>query len=233
MTGRTWRREGLSVHLVGSGLYLDLRGDGLLLDAPGGVDERIDAIGALGRIRGIALSGGRIESVGGLVPLLCALEPHRLDQSLPLRFPLGEERGASLADVWVRGWAEDQPLEISAEAPGSVLDLGPFSVRTFPIRRGEPRWRPQPHVIGASAVAFRVEVEGLVVAWVAGAGPGGAVRRACDGADLAVVEVGVKPWPPSDQPWRMSVADALTWSGTVETLWLVGDDGEALRGAEA
>lgn len=226
-----WQKNGLVAHGFAGGLYLEHAGEGLLLDAPYGAAAALDEVGGLPRLRAIALSGGRILSVGGLPTLLCALEPHRTSP-LSIWAPMGEERPALLADAWSRGWPDRYPLVIDTEAPGGELAVGAFELRTFAIRRGDPRWRP-PRIDVVVGVAFRVTAGGATVAWVAGAGPGGVVSHVCRGADLAVVEAGVLPWPPSDVPWRLSVDQAVHAASEAGEVWIVGDDGRPVVGGQA
>lgn len=225
------RRERLVVHWLGGGLFLDRAGEGLLVDVPAGAADLLRAAGALSSVRSVLLTSGRVRAVEGLVPLLCALEPLRDDSPLPIRTCLGEERGPTLASAWTRAWPDRYPLLLDALAPGSEEEIGAFSIRTIPLRHGEPRWRTGT-VEPAVAVAVRVTVPEGVIAWVPGAAPSPAVRRACRGADLAVVEVGVEPWPQTPEPWRLTLEEALRDADEAGEAWLVGDDGRFLGGED-
>lgn len=217
---------GLAAHWLSGGLYVEAEGEGWVIDAPASAAAGLAAIGALPRVRGVVLTGGRVQSVGGLPALLCALEPHRpADTPLPIWSPMGDERGALLAEAWSRGWPDRFPLQIDTEAAGAVLELPPFRVHTFAVTRGEPRWKPSPSVFPESAAALRIEYGGLAVAVVFGAAPGTVVRHACRGAALAIVEVGVLPWPATDQPWRMTTEQAALAAADAAVVWMVGDDG--------
>lgn len=204
------------------GLLVRWRDHAFVLDAPPDV---VTALGAdLPDVRAVVLSGGRLLSVGGLVPLLVALAPHRRGVRLDLRLVLGEERGAALAETWVRAWGQPYPLTLDAERPGAVLELGPIEVELVPMKAGEPDW-PAGAVRSRLQVALRVTTPDLVLCWVPGAAPGTAVRRACEGVDLAVVEVGVEPWPRTEHRWRLSPTDAVQAAGDAGAVWVVGDDG--------
>lgn len=223
-----WERDGLLVEWLGGAVWVELAGAGLLLDVPPGAVERLGD--RLQRLRSVALTSGRVGAVGGLVPLLVELARWRVgDVPLALRFPLGEERGAMLAETWVRGWPDLYPLTLDAEVPGSTFDAGDAVVTTVPVRAGEPRWRDAT-VQPIPAVALRIEVDGRRVAWVPACAPDGALRRAASGADLAIVEVGQAPWPRTDERWRPSTADALALRERVGELWVVGDDGRWVGG---
>lgn len=221
-----FRHDGLSVHWVGGGLYLQAPGEGLLIDAPVACVEALQALGALPVLHSILLASGRPRAVAGIVPLLCALEPHRrTDTPLCLRSCLQEERGVGLASAWSTAWSDRYPLLLDGIAPGESFETGPFEVVTVPVRHGEPRWNPEPAVEAAKGVAVRVRALGAEIAWVPGAAPGPPVRRVCRGADLAVVEVGVERWPSDGQQWRMTVEDAVREATEATEVWLVGDDG--------
>lgn len=233
MTARTeadarWERDGLVVEWLGGALWIELACAGMLLDVPPGAVERLGD--RLPRLRSVALTSGRVRAVGGLVPLLVELGRWRVgDVPLALRFPLGEERGAMLAETWVRGWPDLYPLTLDAEVPGSTFDAGDAVVTTVPLRAGEPRWRDG-SVQPVTAVAHRIDVAGRRVVWIPAAAPDGALRRAAAGADLAVIEVGSVPWPRTDARWRPGMEDAMALRDAVGELWVVGDDGRLAGG---
>lgn len=231
MSNPSFQRGELGAWWCGGAVYLRHGTDGLLLDAPPGISDALDPQ-QLGQLRAVVLTSGRVRAVGGLVPLLVALERYRdADAALELWVLLGEERGAMLAETWVRGWPDRYPLTVDAAAPGAELDIAGFRVQTLELPSGEPRFRAQ-EVVRQRATAVRVASAGSVVAWVPGAAPGRAVERACADADLAVIEVGVVPWPRTERRWRLTAADALAAAPDQAELWVVGDDGR-FAGAEA
>jgi len=225
MSGPVFRKDGVAVWWIGGGLYAEADGEGLLLDAPVSAATALDGLGALPRLGSVLLTSGRARSVGGLVTLLCALERHRSDVPLTLRSPLGEERGEALASAWTTAWPGRYPLLVDGFLPGEPFEAGPFDGETVPVRHGEPVWR-EGAVVAAIGVGIRVRAGGVTIAWVPGAGPDAAVRTACRGADLAVVEIGVEPWPGADRGWRLSIEDALAHSSDAGEVWIVGDDGQ-------
>lgn len=220
-----WSADGVEVQALGGALWIEEAGYGLLIEAPVGV-----AVPAPGRLGTIALSGGRIGSVGGLVPLLCALEPHRAPE-VPLSIvgPLGDERGARLAAAWGQGWPGRYPVRLDALAPGQPFDAGPMQVETVEVLRGEPRWRPEEGIERVSAMAFRVQTAAGIIAFVPGAAPTKAVTRAVTEAVLAVVEVGTEPWPTDERRWRMSAAEAAALPAS--ELWVLDERGRLAGGA--
>jgi hypothetical protein len=216
----------------GGGLEVAVGNDALLVDVPAGIERALGD--RLGRLRAIVLTGGSPRAVGGLVPLLCALEPWRDPEAeLPVHVPIGEDRGAALADAWVRHWPDRFPVTVDAERPGITFDAGPFEVTTFEVRAGEPRWRTgtvEPRV----AVAVRVRTEDLVVVLVPAAAPSTVIERACRDADIAVIEVATVSWPTTAERWRPTAEEALrlgAGAGAKE-VWLVGDDGSWVGGDE-
>lgn len=222
-----WSRDGVTVQALGGALYIEERDYGLLLDTPVGV--RAPRPGVLGTI---ALSGGRIGSVGGLVPLLCSLEPYR-SEGVPLTLvgPLGDDRGAALASAWSRGWPGRYLVRHDALAPGQSFEAGPMVVDTVALLRGEPRWRPTPSVDRVTGLGFRVHTAAGVVAFLPGAAPTNAASRAVGDAVLAVVEVGTEPWPVDSQQWRFAVSDAAALDLEGE-LWAVDERGCLVGGEE-
>lgn len=222
-----WERGDTRVSWIAGALVVEVGGDVLLVDSPAGLPEALGP--TLGRIRGIVFTTGRIRSVGGLVPLLCALEPHRpADAALPLHPPLGDERAAAMAEIWERTWPDRYPIVLDVVRPGGAFDVGPVQVTTFPIRVGEPRWR-EGTVDTLIGVGLRLETPDLVAAIVLGAAPSPALARSCADVDLAVIEVGVVDWPRTPAPWRLRTDEALAIGAGAGTLWLVGDDGRQLK----
>ncbi len=224
-----WQGDGLVVTWLMGGVYIESGGDGLLLDVPPG-SSRLMSPTQLGRLRAVALSGGRMQSIGGMVGLLCQLEPGRSqDAALSLWFALGHERGPMLAETWVRGWGR-YPVTLDAEAPGAEFDVGAMAVKTVSYAAGEPRWGDEPTVESRQAVGFRVTVAGQTIAYAPAAARPQAVQRLVRGADLAIVEVGAVPWPRSDRQWRLTLADAVQATADVQNTWIVGDDGHFVGG---
>ena len=217
----------VSVTWTGGGVWLEHPEGGLLLDTPAGV---VDAIGdGLAKVRGVVLTGDRTRHLTGLIPLLAAMEPHRPeDLPLDLRFPLGAERGVLLAETWVRGWPDRFPISLDAEPPGSTFDVGPFEIRTLPLRTGEPHWR-KGTVEATVGVGVRVAVGDEAVAWIPGAAPDRHIAKLCAGVDLAVIEVGQRAWPRTDERWRLTEREAIEACGDAAAIWLPGDDGRLER----
>jgi len=224
----------VDVSWIGGGLLLDTGSAAILVDAPVGAAEAVARHGLLHRLHGVVLSSGRMASVRGLLGVLHTLAPHRGEQSpLAVWAPAGEERAPGLVDAWQRGWERRYPVVLDAVHTGNSDRIGPFQVTFAPIQHGEPTWCAEGEVRAAPGAAVQIQVGTTRVVWVPGAAPTPAVRRACRHSDLAAVEVGVVAWPPSDTPWRMTLGDAIDATQDAREVWLVGDDGGILRGAEA
>lgn len=218
----------LVVTWTGGGLWLDHPHGSLLLDAPEGVVDVLGEAG-LGRLSGVVLTGDRTRQLVGLVPLLAALEPHR-GEDLPfeVRFPLGAERGVLLAETWVRGWPDRYPLVLDAAPPGSSFEMGPFEIQTLPLRTGDPHWR-RGTVAPTVGIGIRVHVDDVSLAWVPGSAPDRHIAKLCAGVDLAVIEVGRRAWPRTQERWRLTEAEAIEACGDAAAVWLPGDDGSLER----
>ena len=217
MNAAVYRRGAVEVHNCGGALWIARAGDAILLDAPSGVERLTSALPGVGGLLAVLLSGGRIASVGGMLPLLCALDDARVgDLPLLVWSPMGDERPCLVLEAWNRGWPSRLGVTVESEVPGATVVVGAFHVATFPMRRLEGR---PGSVIPSSAAAFRVSVDGCAVAFVPGGSNAGLVRHVCRGADLAVVEVGA-----------LSIADAVESVGSVPEVWLLGSDGELVGG---
>lgn len=226
----SWQVDGVVARPVAGGLWIAQDGYGLLLDAPIAVSLQLNEVerASLGTV---ALSGGRMASVGGLVPLLACLEPHRIKEiPLALVAPLSDDRGPRLAQAWSLGWPGRYAIQHDAIAPGEPFDAGPFEVQTMSLVRGEPRWRPQPEVLRTEAMGFRIGTRAGDIAFIPGARPGRAVERLCEGARLAVIEVATEHWPASKVGWRHHLTDAMRLRA--EEIWPLDESGQSASGRE-
>ena len=214
----------IGVTWIGGGLWVRWPDGGLLLDAP----PATAALGSeLGWLRAIVSSSGRIRSVGGLLGALA--EADRWQRGpVEVHHAIQDERASLVAETWQRGWPDGLPIEIDAHTPGQPFPVGPFTVHTRSVEAFTPNFHSgtlQPsHALG-------VRLTGpLTLAWVPGAAPSPVVAHLCRGADLAVVEVGVLPWPRG--PARLRPEDAIRAAAAANLVWLVGDDGIRLDHAD-
>ena len=228
-----WERDGLAVRWAGGALVVRYGDDVTVVDAPPGVASVLGDDAA--RVRAIVLSSGRVRSVGGLLELLCALERERgASAAVSLIVPSGDERAGAIAEAWVRGWPDRYPLRVDVPAPGGTSEVGELRVQAWPVDAGEPVWSTG-EIVARPAVALRLEGP-ATIAYLAGAAACPGAVRACRRADLAVVEVGVTPWPRDagrSAPWRMTVEVAVRVAANAGTTWLIADDGRPMPSGEA
>lgn len=205
------------VRWLGGALWLRRPGGTLLIDAPSGVDARLpdDDLDA------VLLTSGRIGAIGGLLAVLARL---RRTAPLPVVVGIGEDRAASIADVWSRHWPHGFPIDLDARRPGEV-DLPAFLATTTAVHAGEPAGEG---VVAVPAVGVRLVTPEATVAYAPACRPGTTLDRLVLGADLAVLTVGTAPFPRSAHAWRASAEEAGRIAGGARAAWLVGDDGEWL-----
>ena len=216
-----FERGRLAVEWRNGALWVCRDGVAVLVDVPTGTVLGPDAP----RLQSIVLTSGRMQAIGGLLPVLAELEPHRrADVPLRIYCPLGEERAPALMAAWSQGWPDRTPLTLDSSFPGAQFEVDTLGFQTFSVRSGEVHWRSG-RVDPRVAVALRIVAPEATVAWLPAAAPVAALKRICAGADLAVVEVGVESWPRTRDRWRLSVADALGIGEEAAELWVVGDDG--------
>lgn len=215
-----------SVTWVGGALHVDLPSGALLVEAPPGVERALDEAGLLTGLRYVVLGSDRMRSLGGLLGLCAALGEARGRSTLHLVHPLDCQRVGVVADAWQRGWPDGVRLDVDAVVPGVPVELGrDAEVTLVPLALFEPVGEVVRPVAGGG---LRVELDGAVIAWAPAGRPGTAARRLCEGADLAVIEVGRRPGPETRPPWRPGLAEAAEIAVGARRFWLVGDDGHRL-----
>lgn len=174
----TWVNGPVRVERIGGALWIEHRGEGVLVDAPPGTASSLGD--RLGRLRSVVLTSGRLERVSGLVSVLGALVAPG-SAGLTVRFPLSDERGALLVEAWQRAWP-DREVTVDGVGPGAELEIVGADVLTVAL--SDPGGEPPPMGLRfvfpggpALAVLPRCRLDG-------------AVRRAGRGADLLVIEPG-------------------------------------------
>lgn len=195
---RRWCKGSLEVQELG-GSHLLLHPEGsLLVDCGDGIATLWEAM-ELPREGpdAIAFTSGAARRVSGIYALLSLLSGTDRVSPLILFHALSNERLPSLVAAWAQAEASlGFPLGVEAEHPGADLEVGPFHLRSFGVSRP------------TGALAWRVEVDGRVVAFAGEAMPGSGVETACKGAELCVVsgdhhkvEPELEIW--ACAPWRM------------------------------
>lgn len=161
-----WQRGPVEVVRLGDGVWVDLGGFALALDAPVGflAGER--------RLDGVVVTSGRLERVAGLLGLLVGRS------TLELWVPLADDRAASIGELAQQAWGRD--LIVDALTPGSRVALGQAELVVHAL----------PAVDDGAVLGVTLELDGIRVAYVPQTEPGGAVRRLVRGADLVIPEPG-------------------------------------------
>jgi hypothetical protein len=171
-----------------------------------------------------------MSSVGGLLPLLDAVHmTHSEHFPFTLRAPMGDERPGLLVEAWARGWPGRVSMGLDALYPGATFEMGSWHIQTFGIELGEAIYGSDPRIEACVGMAWRIEVNGQTIVWVKSCMPNRMISKVCKDASLAIVEVGVRPWPKSNHRWRLSTAEASQYGLLAGELWLVGDEGGPLQ----
>lgn len=214
------------VSWIGGALKIDGRRGAVLIDAPPGVARALTEAGELKDVAAVVVSTGRARSVAGLLGLWDALD--RLGRrELTVVHVLGDERTPLLAAAWAQGWPGGLRLDLDGCAPSTVAEAAGLAIELVPLRVGDMRGGRDVQAVAGCGV----RVEDGAVTWVPTCRPGTSAQRLARGAGLAVVEVGVVPWPVDVAPWRLARADAELVAGGAHEAWLVGDDGARLPDA--
>ncbi len=218
------RQDELSAEWIGA-LRVSLGGYQILLGAPLAAVSRlgpsVDALDA------VILPTGHLRLLDGLVPLLAS---RTTDRPLTVVSLVGEPRSMALVDAFSRGWPHRAQPEVDVFVAGQPIALGPTQLHTRPARAGEPHGDAVSVVAGCGV---RLTAAGQTIAFLPAVAPSRGWRAFVGQAELAVVEVGVRPWPPGQRPWRHDTASAISAAREARRLWLVGDDGRPLDVAQA
>ncbi len=209
---------------VSGGLFVGGNDASVLFDAPDGAGRALSGVGLDPDV--VAFSGGRLPSVCGFNGVIAAAVARGRTRPLRVWSVLGEERASRLVDA-ASAWALPFDLVVDAEPPGACITAGSLQIDVVALRRGEVDGSM---IVGVPAVGFRVRGP-VDVAYVPGCGPG--ARALCEGAALAVVEVGVAPWPAHPERWRFSVDEAISAARRARQVVLVGDDGSLVPSISA
>lgn len=215
----TFTRGDTAIHWIGGGLLVHHAGRSLLLDAP--VNAAESCRRALPTLDTVVLSSGRMHSVRGLLALLEARSTQH-PGPLTVLSSASDERVPAIVEVWTRGWPERGQVQLDGLLPGDAIELDDLRLALLPLTRGEVGPRG---VHAAPGCAVRLTTPDTSLVWLPAAGPGPVARRLCTGADLAVVEIGLQPWPSSERRWRLTTQEAIDAAQGAGELWMVGDDG--------
>ena len=141
---------------------------------------------------------------------------------------MGDERPGLMAEAWSRGWPDRFPIGLDILVPGTGFEMNGAEIQTLGIELGEPLRGETPSIRSNVGVAWRVKTETHSIVWAKSCAPSTALQKFCKEVSLAIIEVGVQPWPKSDRRWRLSHQQASEYGLLAQELWLVGDEGGPL-----
>jgi hypothetical protein len=226
-----FENDDLSVLWIGGAVVLRVGDDVVVVDVPAGLTQTLCDRGLVKRIRTVLVSTGGVASIGGLLPLLHEVARHQSPEfPFVLCGPMGDERVGLMAELWSRGWPDQLTIGVDALVPGTTCEVGSLMARTVGLEMGEPVWQPEQTVRAVTGLGWRFEMGKTAIVWLKSCAPSPYLARLCRGATLAILEVGVQPWPSSDRQWRLSSTDASQIGLLAQELWLVGDQGGPLQG---
>ncbi len=179
-----------------SAYLLDTAGQRILLDCGADTLATLQQYARLDALDGVLISHLHADHVLDLVPLRYGLKymPGLVRRPLPLWMPPGGRVFlAGLASALARGeeGAEgffDEVFVIAEYAPDDQLQLGEFRIRFQPTHHYIPCW------------AFRIEVEGRVIVYLADTGPDPNLVPFSERADLLICEATFREAPVEHRP---------------------------------
>ena len=192
-SGGTWPRPSGAT----SGYIVTHEGFNLWVDAGTGTFARLQEHIAIPDIHAVLITHAHPDHFVDLYPAFYARHYGGLGEpGLPVIAPedfyghfadLVSEEGRDVASI---------AFEFRGSPPGRVHELGPFRVRTFEMAH-----------IGVQALGFRIESNGLVLAYTGDTGPTDEVVKMAEGADVLMSEA---TWRHSDDllPFHMSARQA-------------------------
>jgi hypothetical protein len=228
---RVFKTKDIEVQWLGGALFVQSGSHTLLVDCPPGVEHYLED--RAGLIDTVVLTSGRSQAVGGLIGLLATINRYAKGaRAVSVCGCVGEERGPALLECWLRDWDNALELHVDLTIPGSILELGGLTLRSWGVTHGEPIWSLN-KVKPAVGVAIEINTGSTKVVWIPGAAPHPLLSRLCQGASLAVVEVGTSNWPSNSQSWRLTEEEAKRVSTSSRVVWLVDDEGRRLNSGRA
>jgi hypothetical protein len=213
------------VQWLSGALWIGTPQGAVLFGAPGGIARSI-TVQHLRELRAVVFSSGSLRDCSGLIEIMGECARHRrCSDPLEVVHPLGDERIPAMLEAWQRGWPGQVDVALDAVHPGISIEVGPWiRVHAASVERGEPDWRSN-LIRPVVALGWAISTPDLTICWARGAAPGPDLIRLCTGVDLAILEVGVQPWPRSDRRWRLRPDEAVSLTLASTHTWIVGDDG--------
>jgi len=177
-----------SIAGVATTVAVENRGGFMLLDCgDGALRDLLDARLKPVRLEGVAISHGHFDHVGGLHTLLGFLRMVGRKAPLPVAYPAGCVEVEAFLDRFYELYP-DAPFA-ALRLPlgdGDETQLDRWTLRTYAV---EHRGSTAAGVLEPiPALAYRVGLGEVVVAFSGDTGPGENLRKLCEGADLALIE---------------------------------------------
>lgn len=177
-----------SIAGVATTVAVENRGGFMLLDCgDGALRDLLDARLKPVRLEGVAISHGHFDHVGGLHTLLGFLRMVGRKAPLPVAYPAGCVEVEAFLDRFYELYP-DAPFT-ALRLPlgdGDETQLDRWTLRTYAV---EHRGSTAAGVLEPiPALAYRVGLGEVVVAFSGDTGPGENLRKLCEGANLALIE---------------------------------------------
>lgn len=162
----------------------------VLIDAGDGVLRDVLAHGLdLEQLRGILVTHGHFDHVGGLHSLLGFLRMKGRKEPLSIFMPEGCREALSVLEGFLESYKDTTPFEISSREirPHQLFEIGGMSIEPYPVVHCGSTKRngildPVP------ATGYRISCKGEVVAISGDTGMCASLKKLVTGADLAVLE---------------------------------------------
>jgi hypothetical protein len=212
---------------LGPALWVDTSQGGLLIDAPEGVVAALREQDLLDKLCWVVVSTARTHSMAGLLGLLDGLS-EREGPPLHVVHLLEDARTPLLVAAWTQGWPDGREVELDGVQPGTVVELPGARVLFTGVHAAERTAEGIEPVRPVAGAVVQVHGARGTVVWVPTCRLSSRVHRAVADADLAVVQVGRRPWPATAHPWRLSVETAMQVALGARSHLLVSDDGQPL-----
>ncbi len=193
---RCWQGRGLEVIILYSGagiaqhIWVANSWGAVLIDAGDGVLRDVLAQGLdLEQLRGVLVTHGHFDHVGGLHSLLGFLRMKGRREPLCIFMPEGCREALSILEGFLESYEDTTPFEIASREirPHQLFEIGGMSIEPYPVvhcgsTKSDGILDPVP------AMGYRVAYKGEIVAISGDTGMCASLKKLVKGADLAVLE---------------------------------------------